>query len=121
MRSWGRAATSSRPRILVQQNGEEMKAFHLAVLSLFVASIVCAEAPRIAATPAQQKISWAEAAIKAHPDKSEPYNELAVAYVQRVRETADTSFYLQAEATLQKSFQISPYNLEGNKAQVMIL
>jgi tetratricopeptide (TPR) repeat protein len=98
-----------------------MKAFHLAVLSLFVASIVCAQAPRNAATPAQQKISWAEAAIKAHPDKSQPYNDLAVAYVQRVRETADTSFYLQAEATLQKSFQISPDNLEGNKAQVMIL
>ena len=64
-----------------------MKAFHLAVLSVFVASIVCAQASRDAATPAQQKISWAEAAIKAHPDKSQPYNDLALAYVQRVRET----------------------------------
>ena len=97
-----------------------MKAFHLAVLSLFVASIVCAQAPRDAATPAQQKISWAEAAIKAHPDKSQPYNDLALAYVQRVRESADPSYYLQAEAALRKSFQITPDNLEGQKARLMI-
>jgi tetratricopeptide (TPR) repeat protein len=97
-----------------------MKAFQLAVLSLFAASVVSAQAPRNTATPAQQKISWAEAAIKAHPDKSQPYNDLALAYVQRVRETADHSYYLQAEATLQKSFQITPDNLEGQKARLMI-
>src|SRR4029077_2792709 len=71
--------------------------------------------------PAQQKISWAEAAIKAHPDHSQPYNDLAVAYVQRVRETSDSSYYVQAETILQKSFQIAPANLEGQKAAVMIL
>jgi tetratricopeptide (TPR) repeat protein len=98
-----------------------MKASHLAVLSLFAASIVCAQAPRNAATPAQQKTSWAEAAIKAHPDKSQPYNDLAVAYVQRFRETADPSYHVQAEAALQKSFRITPDNLEGHKAQAMIL
>lgn len=97
-----------------------MKVFQLAVLSLFAASVVSAQAPRNTATPAQQKVSWAEAAIKAHPDKSQPYNDLAVAYVQRVRETADPSYYLQAEATLQKSFQITPDNLEGQKARLMI-
>jgi tetratricopeptide (TPR) repeat protein len=110
-----------QPRIFVQQNGEEMKVFHLAVLSLFVASIVSAQAPRNAATPAQQKISCAESAIKAHPDKSQPYNDLAVAHVQRVRETADPGYYVQAEVALQKSFQIAPDNLEGHKAQIMIL
>ncbi|HEY1470113.1 MAG TPA: tetratricopeptide repeat protein [Candidatus Acidoferrum sp.] len=98
-----------------------MKALHFVVLSLFVASIVSAQAPRNAATPAQQKISWAEAAIKAHPDKSQPYNDLAVGYVQRVRETADPGYYVQAEAALQKSFQIAPDNLEGHKAQIMVL
>ncbi len=98
-----------------------MKTFGLAVLSLLVAPIVCAQAPRNTATPAQQKISWAEAAIKAHPDHSQPYNELAVAYVQRVRETADPSYYDQAQTVLQKSFQITPDNLEGQKARLMIL
>ena len=98
-----------------------MKTFGLAVLSLLVAPIVCAQVPANTATPAQQKIAWAEAAIKAHPDHSQPYNDLAVAYVQRVRETADPSYYDQAETLLQKSFQITPDNLEGQKAQLMIL
>jgi tetratricopeptide (TPR) repeat protein len=93
----------------------------LAVLSLLVAPIVCAQAPRNTATPAQQKISWAEAAIKTHPDHNQPYNDLAVAYAQRVRETADPSYYAQAEIALQKSFQITPDNLEGQKARLMIL
>jgi tetratricopeptide (TPR) repeat protein len=98
-----------------------MKTLGLAVLSLLVAPIVCAQVPPNMATPAQQKISWAEAAIKAHPDHSQPYNDLAVAYVQRVRETADPGYYVQAETVLQKSFQITPDNLEGQKARLMIL
>jgi len=60
-------------------------------------------------------------AIKAHPDHSQPYNDLAVAYVQRVRETADPSYYVQAETFVQKSLQITPDNLEGQKARLMIL
>ena len=98
-----------------------MKTLGFAVLSLFVAPMVYAQAPRDNSTPAQHKLSWAEAAIKAHPDRSQPYNDLAVAYVQRVRETADPGYYARAETALQKSFQITPDNLEGQKAQIMIL
>jgi tetratricopeptide (TPR) repeat protein len=98
-----------------------MKTLGSAFLTLFVAPIVCAQVPPNTPTPAQQKISWAEAAIKAHPDHSQPYNDLAVAYVQRVRETSDSSYYVQAETILQKSFQIAPANLEGQKTAVMIL
>jgi tetratricopeptide (TPR) repeat protein len=97
-----------------------MKTYDLAVLSLLTAPIVCAQMPHNAATPAQQKVAWAEAAIKAHPDHSQPYNDLAFAYVQRVRETADPDYYVQAQASLQKSFQITPDNLEGQKARLMI-
>ncbi len=98
-----------------------MKTLGLFVLSIFLASVVCAQTSPNAPTPAQQKIAWAEAGIKAHPDHSQPYNDLAVACVQRVRETADPSYYAQAETALQKSFQITPDNLEGQKAQLMIL
>src|ERR1700683_4731568 len=98
-----------------------MKTFGLAILTLLAAPIVLAQARLNTVTPAEQKIAWAEAAIKAHPDHSQPYNDLAVAYVQRVRETADPSYYLQAETSLQKSFQITPDNLEGQKARLMIL
>ena len=98
-----------------------MKTFSLAVLSLLAGPMVCAQMPRNTATPAQQKVTWAEAAIKAHPDHSQPYNDLAVAYVQRVRETSDPGYYVQAQTSLQKSFQITPDNLEGQKARLMIL
>src|SRR5271163_4418785 len=98
-----------------------MKILGLAVLSLLVAPMVLAQTPSNAPTPAQQKIAWAEAAIKAHPDRSQPYNDLAVAYVGRVRETADPSYYDQAETAIHKSLELTPGNLEGQKARVMIL
>ena len=98
-----------------------MKTFGFAVLSLLMAPLVYAQAPRDNSTPAQHKVLWAEAAIKAHPDRSQPYNDFAVAYVQRVRETADPSYYAPAETAVQRSFQITPENLEGQKARIMIL
>jgi tetratricopeptide (TPR) repeat protein len=98
-----------------------MKTLGLVVLSLLGASMASAQTTANVVTPAQQKISWAEAGIKTHPDHSQPYNDLAVAYTQRVRETGDSSYYTQAEAAVQKSFQITPDNLEGEKAQLMIL
>jgi tetratricopeptide (TPR) repeat protein len=98
-----------------------MKNLALSVLSLLLAPIVCAQLPLPTATPAEQKIAWAEAAIKARPDHSQPYNDLAVAYVRRARETGDGSYYDRAESALQKSFQMTPDNLEGQKARLMIL
>jgi tetratricopeptide (TPR) repeat protein len=98
-----------------------MKVFGLIAVSLLFASELYAQTAPNTSTPAQHKIAWAEAGVKAHPDHNQPYNDLAVAYVQRVRETADLSYYTQAEKALQKSFQITPDNLEGEKAQLMIL
>jgi tetratricopeptide (TPR) repeat protein len=99
----------------------KMKNLGIAVLSLFLASAIYAQAPLKSAAPAEQKIAWAEAAIKAHPDRSQPYNELAVGYVNRVRETANPGYYDQAEAAVHKSLELTPDNLEGQKARVMIL
>jgi tetratricopeptide (TPR) repeat protein len=106
---------------LLEEKGEEMKTFGLAVLSLFVTPMVYAQVPPTVTTAAQQNISWAEAAINLHPDHSQPYNDLAVAYVRRTRETADPHYYVQAETALEKSFHITPDNLEGQKARLMIL
>jgi len=98
-----------------------MKSLASALLVVLLASVVSAQVSLNPPTPAQQKITWAQAAIAAHPDHSQPYNDLAVAYVHRARETADTSYYGQAEAELQKSFQIAPNNVEGQRARTMIL
>jgi tetratricopeptide (TPR) repeat protein len=72
-------------------------------------------------TPAQQKIAWAKKAIENNPDQSRHYNDLALALARRARETSDVSYYAQAEAALEKSFQLAPDNLEGQKVRVWVL
>jgi tetratricopeptide (TPR) repeat protein len=98
-----------------------MKSFHLAILVALLAPAAHSQSPVSPSTPAQQAITWAEGAIKENPDRSQSYNDLALAYVRRVRETSDTSYYEQAQTALQKSLQISPENFEARKAEVMIL
>jgi tetratricopeptide (TPR) repeat protein len=72
-------------------------------------------------TPAEQQIAWSRAAIQAHPDKAQPYNDLAVAYVRRARETGDSDYLNQAETELKESAERVPGNFEGEKAHAMIL
>ena len=99
----------------------KMKGFHLAILVALLAPAAYSQSPLSVSTPALQAVTWAEAAIKENPDRSQSYNDLALAYIRRVRETSDTSYYEQAQATLQKSLQMSPENFEARKAEVMIL
>ena len=97
-----------------------MKSVSLAILAMFLAPTLYAQAPSNAATPAQQKIAWALAVIKENPNRSQAYNDLALGYIRRVRETADTRYYDQAETALQKCLQISPDNFEAQKTRVML-
>jgi tetratricopeptide (TPR) repeat protein len=103
------------------EKGTMMKTFCLVVMVLILSPVGFAQVTSGNATPAQLKIAWAEAAIRTHGDHCQPYNDLAVAYVRRARETGDDSNYGQAELALRKSFQITPDNLEGQKARLMIL
>jgi len=72
-------------------------------------------------TPAEQQIVWSKSAIQAHPDKAQPYNDLAVAYIRRARETGDSKYLNQAEAALKESAKRVPGNFEGEKTHAMIL
>ena len=99
----------------------KLNRFILGVLTIFFAHAVHAQTQAGTLTPAQQKIAWAQAGIKEDPGHTQPYNDLAVAYVRRVRETGDVSYYEQAEVAAQKSLQMSPDNLEGQKARILIL
>jgi Tfp pilus assembly protein PilF len=110
-----------RPEISGIEKGTMMKTLRLVVMALVMVPVDFAQVTSGDATPAQQKIAWAEAAIRTHGDHCQPYNDLAVAYVRRARETGDDSNYSQAELALKKSFQITPDNLEGQKARLMIL
>ena len=98
-----------------------MKNVSLLILAMFLTPALYGQAPSSAPTPAQQKIAGALAAIKDNPDRGQPYNELALGYIRRFRETADSRYYDLAETALQKSLQLSPDNFEAQKTRVMLM
>jgi tetratricopeptide (TPR) repeat protein len=62
-----------------------------------------------------------QAEIGRNPKRYQPHNQLAIALARRARETSDVNYYAQAETALDKSFALSPDNLDGLKAQTWIL
>jgi tetratricopeptide (TPR) repeat protein len=98
-----------------------MKSLGLFLLAIIAVPAAYGQALDGPMSPAQQRISWAQAAILENGERSQPYNDLAAAYVRRVRETADTRYYDQAQTALEKSLQISPDNFEAHRTQITIL
>jgi tetratricopeptide (TPR) repeat protein len=72
-------------------------------------------------SPAEQGVERAQKILAAKPKDYEAYNALALALSRRARETSDVSYYTQAEQALQKSFAISPGNLDGARIHVWLL
>jgi len=98
----------------------------LAALVLMMVSALAALAQTSATaepklSPAEQSMAVARKLIDKNPKNYEAYNALALALSRRARETSDVSFYAQAEAALQKSFEISPGNFDGERIHVWLL
>ena len=72
-------------------------------------------------SPAEQSMAVARRLIDKNPKNYEAYNALALALSRRARETSDVKFYSEAEAALQKSFEISPGNFDGERIHVWLL
>jgi len=72
-------------------------------------------------SPAERSMAQARKLIAKKPSDFEAYNALALALSRRARETSDVTFYAQGEEALQKSFAISPDNLDGQKIRVWLL
>src|SRR5215472_6775109 len=72
-------------------------------------------------SPAEQSMERANKIIASKPNDYEAYNALALALSRRARETSDPTYYTKAEQALQKSFAISPGNLDGARIQVWLL
>jgi tetratricopeptide (TPR) repeat protein len=75
--------------------------------------------PRL--SPAEQSMATAQKLIEKNPKNYEAYNALALALSRHARETSDVKFYNEAEAALQKSFEISPGNFDGQRIHVWLL
>jgi tetratricopeptide (TPR) repeat protein len=74
-----------------------------------------------ALTPAEIAINKAQGDIAQRRDYFPYYNNLAMAYARRARETSDSAYYRKAEETLKKSFAIQPDNFEGLKIETYLL
>src|SRR5262245_43632930 len=71
--------------------------------------------------PAEQKIAAATRMIQANPSSVDGYNQLALAYARRARETSDTVFYAKAEEAIGRALSIAPANFEAQKMRVWVL
>jgi tetratricopeptide (TPR) repeat protein len=72
-------------------------------------------------SPAERGMVQARRLIEKNPKDFEAYNALALALSRRARETSDVKFYTQAEEALQKSFEVSPGNFDGQRIHVWLL
>ena len=105
-----------------RSDGDEVPAAPVAVMppsesSGFAAALHAAES----GSPAERRIAAARKTLEKDPNRSSPWNDLALGLARRARETADSAFYREAWAATERSLQVEPGNLEGRKLQVWIL
>jgi tetratricopeptide (TPR) repeat protein len=80
-----------------------------------------AVADRQEETPAQQNIAAARLQLKADSKKVQAWNELALAYLRRVRETDDRSYLKQADDALAEGLKIDSTDFQLLRTQVAVL
>jgi tetratricopeptide (TPR) repeat protein len=102
-----------------------MRTVTVLLLIVLAAAGAWAESPGSSAektlSPAQRSVAQAEKLIAKNSKDFEAYNALALALSRRARETSDVMFYTQAEEALQRSFEISPGNFDGERIRVWLL
>ena len=72
-------------------------------------------------SPAEQRIAAASRSVAANPGQPDGYNELALAFARRARETSDHAYYVKAEEAIVKALALSPDNYESLKMRTWVL
>lgn len=72
-------------------------------------------------SPSELRIEGAQKVLQKQPNRYQAYNDLALAFVRRARETGDNSYYEQARVAIASSLRIEPENFEAEQAQVDLL
>lgn len=67
------------------------------------------------------EISAAQEVIKSLPDGAIGYNNLAIIYIRRARETGDFSLNAKAEAAIKRALELKPDNYDAQKIQASLL
>jgi tetratricopeptide (TPR) repeat protein len=72
-------------------------------------------------TPAQRSISASQLQIRTDPNKVQAYNELALAFLRRTRETADPKYLKDADAALAQGLKLAPEDFQLQRTQVALM
>ena len=72
-------------------------------------------------TPAQLRIAAARQQLKSDPKKVQAYNELAIAFLARARETADPRYLNDADAALAQGLALDATNFQLQRTQVALM
>ena len=94
-------------------------------LLLALAALGFCQAPAQISPPAQlspvdQRIALAQKKIQSDPKSWQGYNDLAAAYCRKGRDNSEAATYQQAQAALDRSFQLSPGNYDAEKLEVTV-
>ncbi len=99
-----------------------MKLSRMVSVFLLAFAVVSAEAgDAVRLTPAQQRIVAAQKSLERYPGRAQAHTQLAWALAARARETADPSYYSEAEKAIARSLSIEVNNFEALKARVWLL
>ena len=74
----------------------------------------------VPASKVDQRILRAQQSISKFPNSAGGYNQLASAYMQKARETADFSFNDNADAAITRSLAVEPDNYDGLKLRTKL-
>jgi len=72
-------------------------------------------------SPAQQRIGAARQQLKTDPKKVQAYNELAIAYLRKARETADSTYLNQADGALEQGLKLDSTDFQLQRTQVALM
>jgi tetratricopeptide (TPR) repeat protein len=72
-------------------------------------------------TPAQLHIVAAKQQLKLDPKKVQAYNELAIAFLARARETADPTYLKDADSSLAQGLSLDPADFQLERTQVALM
>lgn len=72
-------------------------------------------------TPAQLHIAAARQQMKLDPKKIQAYNELAIAFLARARETADPTYLKEADSSLSQGLSLDPADFQLERTRVALM
>jgi len=98
-----------------------MKTLAFALFLAISASMAAGAGGDGSLSPSELRIGAAQKILQKQPNRYQAYNDLALALVRRARETADASYYQQAQVAIEGSLRIQPENFEAEQARVALL